>query len=88
MQLLAMTETGTYFRGGGDRQSLRGRAPGRIYHFAAFLNQLLSQTALTQEYEGRGALPRDCCTSDRRVIAEEGKLGTGCWNLKVTPVGA
>jgi hypothetical protein len=44
--------------------------PDRIYHSAAFLNQLLSQTALAQEIRGGdGALPLDYRAFDRRAVA-------------------
>ena len=69
MKLLAKGEMGICFRAVGIDKCNAWSAPDRIYHFAAFLNQLLSQTALPQEYEGPGALPLDCCTSDRRAIA-------------------
>jgi hypothetical protein len=76
LQLLAKGRNGDILaRVGIDSVCLE--APDRIYHFAAFLNQLLSQTALAQEYEGGTVL--------RRWIAglligaqspEEGQLGT------------
>ena len=54
---------------GIDKRTPEG-ASDRIYHSAAFLNQLLSQTALAQEIRGgAGALPLDYRAFDRRAVA-------------------